>query len=186
MADFWAATQEVLQSEADPLIEKPKLSEKYLAKPPFRFLHDVISAVRLANQLRLRGASWRTDLSDCRCWARFKPGQALLAGCSRSLSWTRPTSRCVKQGQLGLLCCMQPYDRTLTLRVLLMPQDKDAKVAYLSKIIDVVGIALGQHVPARPLKVGLYPNSLAQLLAASARCAVTHTAAPSGGGSGRH
>ena len=32
-------------------------------------------------------------------------------------------------------------------------QDKDAKVAYLSKIINVVSIVLGQPCPARPLKV---------------------------------
>ena len=32
-------------------------------------------------------------------------------------------------------------------------QDKDAKVTYLTKIINVVAIALGQAVPAKPLKV---------------------------------
>lgn len=32
-------------------------------------------------------------------------------------------------------------------------QDKEAKVAYLTKMIDTVGLALNEHVPARPLKV---------------------------------
>ena len=32
-------------------------------------------------------------------------------------------------------------------------QDKDAKVNYLQKIIDVVGLVLNEHVPAKPLKV---------------------------------
>lgn len=32
-------------------------------------------------------------------------------------------------------------------------QDKAAKVSYLTKIIDVVGIASGNFVPAKPLKV---------------------------------
>jgi hypothetical protein len=32
-------------------------------------------------------------------------------------------------------------------------QDKDAKVAYLTKAIAVVSLVLGQPVPAKPLKV---------------------------------
>lgn len=43
-------------------------------------------------------------------------------------------------------------------------QDKDAKVAFLTKIIDVVGIVLGEHVPAKPLKVCKPMNQLNDLL----------------------
>jgi len=45
MGDYWQITCEILQNPSDPIVEKPKLQEKYLVKPPFRYCHDIISAV---------------------------------------------------------------------------------------------------------------------------------------------
>jgi TRAF3-interacting protein 1 len=46
MAEYWQATIQLLQSPDNPLVGKPRLQESLLIKPPFRFLHDVISEVR--------------------------------------------------------------------------------------------------------------------------------------------
>ncbi len=43
MEAYFRETQETLR----PLVLKPNLTEDLLAKPPFRFLHDVISEVKM-------------------------------------------------------------------------------------------------------------------------------------------
>ena len=39
MGDFWQPTAQLFSS----LFEKPKMSEKLLTKPPFRYIFDIIS-----------------------------------------------------------------------------------------------------------------------------------------------
>jgi TRAF3-interacting protein 1 len=38
MSDFWVPTAEMFSS----LFEKPKMSEKLLVKPPFKYIFDII------------------------------------------------------------------------------------------------------------------------------------------------
>lgn len=45
---YWQRTQLMLQGGDRPLVRRPKLTPALLQKPPFRFLHDVISEVGAA------------------------------------------------------------------------------------------------------------------------------------------
>ncbi len=45
---YWQRTQQLLQSGDDPLVRRPKLTGPLLQRPPFRFLHDVVSEVSSA------------------------------------------------------------------------------------------------------------------------------------------
>lgn len=45
---YWQRTQLMLQGRDPPLVRRPKLTPALLQKPPFRFLHDVISEVGAA------------------------------------------------------------------------------------------------------------------------------------------
>ncbi|KXZ48233.1 hypothetical protein GPECTOR_29g14 [Gonium pectorale] len=105
MCDNWQLTIDILQG-ANPIFEKPKLSEKLLVKPPFRFLHDVVTAVQ-------QGTGFAPGLYQ----GEELDGKAI--------------------------------------------QEKDAKVAYLRKIIDVINLVLGEQCPARPNKIvaGLEPEN---------------------------
>lgn len=122
MADYWKVTQQILQSSDDPLVDKPKLDEKYLLKPPYRFLFDIVSAVQ-----RKTG---------------FAPG----------------------------LFDQEDLDPKA---------EKDIKVRYLTKIINVVGLSLNEHIPAKPPKIvaGLEPENTNRLLQALGRAARLGTAA---------
>ncbi|KND03240.1 uncharacterized protein SPPG_02293 [Spizellomyces punctatus DAOM BR117] len=109
--------EDAIKKTADILgriIKKPPLTPKLLSKPPFRYLHDLISEI-------INTTEFAKGLYD----------------------EIEMNSENVKE--------------------------KDAKIAYLTKIIDCVGIATGVEVKASPLKIvaGLEPeetNFLLQLL----------------------
>jgi len=87
-------TQETLGK----VIKKPPLTEKLLSKPPFRFLHDILTEV-IKNTGVLKGLYKADEMN----------------------------SENVK--------------------------DKEAKIAFLQKAIDCVGILIGETLAARPSKI---------------------------------
>jgi len=116
MGDESEAPQFVVDTKATlgTLIKRPKLSDALLLKPPFRFLHDIVSEVTKAT-------GFATGLYE---------GDELKSGSIK---------------------------------------DKDTKVAYLSKIIKCVEIALNSQIAIRAGKVvaGMEPentNAFLQLL----------------------
>ena len=100
------------------LISKPKMTEKLLSKPPFRFLHDIVSAITAT-----------TGFAE----GLFQGGELDSAGIT----------------------------------------DKQAKMDYLDKIFNFVGICLGAQVDVRSIKVvaGLEPENTNMFLISLAEVA---------------
>lgn len=117
MADAAAA-----QAALEPLIKKPKPTEKLLAKPPFKFLYDVIVSLREAT---------------------------------------------------GFPDVLSPDDLSA------VPEDKDAKIAFLQKCIDATAAKTGATLAVKPAKVtaGLEPENTCAWLVELANAATQHKAA---------
>jgi len=122
------------QQTLGELIKRPKLTGALLQKPPFRFLHDIVSEVTkvtgFASGLYQEDELQSAKIKVC---ARVAPTLAL-----------RSRAQC---------CSVAPSSAPVRNTMTPSPnaQDKDAKTAYLGKIIKCVELSLGISMP---LKVG--------------------------------
>lgn len=101
MGDYWQLTVDILQNPSSPIVEKPKLQEKYLTKPPFRYLHDVITAVRELYTFKFVGMGTRSKVNGVGARGhlrRSRTTQASHQACIQATSWSRRPSRCVNAG----------------------------------------------------------------------------------------
>jgi len=94
MADYWEPTAEMYGQ----LFAKPKMTEKLLLKPPFRYLHDIFSATCVATGF----------------------GQGLFSG-------------------------PELEGKAIA--------DKDAKITWLTKLISLTELVIGEEIDVRPAKI---------------------------------
>lgn len=78
---------------------------------------------------------------------------ALRQGCIKETSWTARPFRSVHNLRARHNRRLPPANLPTGGVMLPITQEKDAKVAYLKKIIEVVSMVLGEQCPARPNKV---------------------------------
>lgn len=142
------------QATLGALIKRPKLTVPLLSKPPFRFLHDIVSEVTKVTSF----AEGLYDEMESNS-SNIKVGAAAAAAAAR-----RARAQCVYSWRDRCSVALAGPARA---------QDKDSKIAYLQKITDCVSFALGTKIDVRPSKVvaGMEPqatNLLLQALAAAA------------------
>ncbi|KAL3923389.1 MAG: hypothetical protein SGPRY_004234, partial [Prymnesium sp.] len=111
------------------LIKRPKLTDQLLIKPPFRFLHDIVSEVTKATGFA-EGLFEGDELKSASIKER-REGQSHL--------------------HASLRACYSPAAMTAS-------QDKDTKVAYLTKIIKCVEVGLHTQITIRRARAPMPPG----------------------------
>ncbi len=108
----------IAKDKVSQIISKPKMAEKLLSKPPFRFIHDTVTAITQATGF----------------------GEGLYSGAELDSA-------------------------AIT--------EKQAKISYLEKIFNLVGICKGYALDVKALKVvqGLEPEATNKFFIALAECA---------------
>ena len=147
-ANFWEATQKLLQGDV-PIVNKPKLTEALLKKPPFRFLHDLISEVTSMIQQLLAG---QILLLSCKDGMQVQRNTGFASGL---YSGAELDAKAIQVSalvtQVQVVCKTWHMQDSMFIAVCM--QDKEGKMGYLQKMIDFVSSTLSEPAPAKPAKV---------------------------------
>ncbi len=145
MADIEALISETIEIMT-PLIAKPKMSDKYLRKPPFRYLHDIVVALVEAHQFPKRLTAPDLDHNN------FTEKVSLFA---------------------VLICLTDMHSRMICLysHMHVLPTSQDAKIDWLTRVIAETQ-ELSGPLEVKPGKIvaGLEAEFTNKWLIAMAKC----------------
>ncbi|XP_036109267.1 TRAF3-interacting protein 1 [Molossus molossus] len=158
-----AAVVKRTQEALGRVIRKPPLTEKLLSKPPFRYLHDIITEVGSGPGERLCTVVTTCWMCNEYWWVHLLKE---VVGDLRGEAVKEQVIR-VTGFMKGLYTDAEMKSENV--------KDKDGKISFLQKAIDVVVLVSGEPVSAKPARIvaGHEPERTNELLQRIGKCCLS-------------